>query len=321
MRAGRISHPDHSMVPVSADSNDGMDMNALMRTANDLLSYWRRYDWRESFFAPNFRILQALTVSGKTASGAGHTRESAFQRCLGETAELHALARLATNSAGPDTGRIGLAAHPDPEWAHRGAILEAFERFAAIRWWQGHMPALPLDSPWLEQEMLIRRMERARLGAALKRRTGWWRIATPPDSPHVIICRSMSAEGQDILLGFGADPCPAIAARKALRELLLMEMNLMELLAARSVGQEDQLRPLSARIASYTRICPLLLAERGAITPTAEPPLSFERAGEWFGATLRSGDITPPDGPISVWMCDPDLPSIDSGGPDRTPFM
>ena len=136
-----------------------------------------------------------------------------------------------------------------------------------------------------------------------------------------MICRSKSAEGQDILLGFGADPCPAAAARKALRELFLMEMNLMELLAARSVGQEDALRPLRARIASYTRTCPLLLAERRTVQPAAGTPLPFERAGDWFGADPRAGDITPPDGPICVWMCDPDLPPPEDGGRAGSPFM
>lgn len=295
-------------------------MNALMRKPNDLLSYWRLYDWRESFFAPNVSILQALTLTGDTASGAGHSRESAFRRCLGETAELHALAAL-PQDARPDTTRTGLAAHPDPDEARQSAILEAFERFTVMRWWRGDAPALPLDEGWSGHGALIQRTEQARSGAALKRPTGWWRIDTPPGSPHVMICRSMSAEGQDILLGFGSDPCPGRAARKALHELFLMEMNLMELLAARSIGRDDALQPLRARIASYTRTCPPLLAERRRVAPDPAAPLSFQRAEEWFGTALQSGNITPPDGPISVWACTPDLPPSRDGGPDGTPFM
>lgn len=67
-------------------------MHQLRTTPNDLIACWQRYDWRQSMFAPGVVILQALTQEGFTASGLGSSRETAFARCLGETAELHALA-------------------------------------------------------------------------------------------------------------------------------------------------------------------------------------------------------------------------------------
>lgn len=300
---------------------DGSIMTEMTREPNDLLAYWQRYDWRESFFAPHVAILQALTRCGRTASGAGDTRAAAFQRCLGETAELHALAELARMGRDLDTKRCGLAAHVDSGQARRSALLEAFERFAAHGWWHGTRAARPLAEAWLDRAGLLALSQQSRLGSALKRRTDWWQIGTSPGQPCVSICRSTSPEGQDMLLGFGADPDPVAAARKALTELFLMEMNLMELLAARTVGQDDNLATLKQRISTYARRCPALLPGDGTISPAGpEVPPPLDRAAEWFEAEIAFEEITPPDGPIHVWTCSPAVPQSEIGGDIDSPF-
>lgn len=294
-------------------------MNELQRTPNELAGYWRRFDWRESFFTPSICILQALTLCGRTASGAGTSRETAYLRCMGETAEIHALsARRQKGQDDYQSLRDGLAARADPEGARRGALMEAYERFAIMRWWQGIQPARPLADDWLAGVGLADRLERARKGAALRRRTGWWRV-DGGTGPHVVICRSMSPEGQDTVLGFGADPDPVRAAVKAMRELFLMEMNLMELMAARRTGREVELQPLQDRILSYGRRAPQLLPPDSDVAP--QPAAALSPPGDWFDANITMICITPADGPLDVWMCRPDLPAPQ---PDRAiglPFL
>lgn len=298
-------------------------MNDLRREPNDLLAYWTRYDWRESFFAPGIAILQALTLSGKTASGAGESRDSAFRKCLGETAEFHALAALERQGQAIETGTAGLAAHVDAECAKMGAVLEASERAAVMAWWSGDLIAAALPQAWLEGAKLTEQLGQLRHGAALKRRTGWWRIETPTGQPHVMICRSMSPEGQDMVLGFGADGCPGAAARKALNEMLLMEMNLMELMAGRAAGLSEALQRLRERIVTYGRRCPDLLPQRetSADLDPGNPRISAEEAMRWFGGKADLADITPPDGPINVWICRPNPSQYPYRNEYGSPFL
>ena len=263
--------------------------------ASDLTRHWQRHDWRESFFAPGLVILQALTRDGQTASGAGTTRREALERCLGETAEIAALARFRAAGGDFDPWRDGLAAHPDPRRARQAALDEAHERFAVAGWWLGRLRALPLGAGWLDETGLARQLDEMRAGAALRRRTDWWQIPLPQGAP-VMICRSMSLEGQDPILGYGSHAEPQKAAAKALRELLLMEMNLMELLAARSFWGAGALEPLGNRIRDFTRRGPQLFAAGAAgpppatAAPTPEPPCR---------------EIGAQDAGISVWLCQP----------------
>lgn len=295
-------------------------MNDLRQEPNDLLAYWIRYDWRESFFAPGISILQALTAAGRTASGAGSTRESAFRRCLGETAELYALQELDEQI---DTSMVGIAAHIDAGKAQGYAMLEAFERFAAHEWWYGRRAAAQVPDTWLQQIGLTSHLLQARHGAALKRRTAWWRIKTDADCPHVMICRSMSPEGQNLILGFGAAACPARAARKALREAFLMEMNLMELLAARNSGVSDPLRVVGEKIATYGRRCPALLPPGADWAPPwhEAAEISIDGARNWFGGEAELRDITPQGGPINVWICRPILAHHDDDAGTGLPYL
>ena len=296
-----------------------MSMVPLKLAANDLISTWARFDWRESFFAPGIVILQALTKSGQTASGAGHNREQAFAHCLSETAEFHALSPGVTATFVPE--RDGLAAHPDPAEARLHAIHEAFERQTIGLWWLGKAPARPLSDQWLALHRLDQALLRARAGAAQKRPTGWWSV-TGSTGPNVVICRSMSSEGQDIILGYGCDFVLERAANKALREVLLMEMNLMELFAARTTGGDDGLLPLRNRIATYTRRCPALLLHTG-VQPTAPRAnaLGLDGFQGWFAGPVACHDITPVDGPLAVWLCQPQTTAPEFAGDAGSPFL
>lgn len=284
----------------------------------DLTASWQRYDWRESFFAPQIAILQALTLNGATASGVGLGRESALQRCLGETAEIYALACDPKLRAEFKPLRDGLAAHEEPQAASDAAFLEAVERHGVIDWWLGRRLALRLSGGWQDQQGLTHAVETARSGAAVKRLTGFWLIEG--EGPAVVICHSSSPRGQNHLLGFGAAPDPAAAARKALREMFLVEMNLMELMADGHSGANPALARLDAQIASYTRRCPALLQDRQTISPPI-PANGAAASRDWPVAAFRLVDVTPEGSPLSVWHCRPDLPvpSLDEG--TGTPFF
>lgn len=290
----------------------------------DLAALWQRHDWRESLFAPGIAILQALLPDGSTASGAGWQREAALYRCLGETAEWRALRDAGgVEQAGFNAGRDGIAAHPCPDAARRNATLEAFERLAVTGWWGGRWAARPVSAPWLEAQGIAERLDAARSGAAQKRRTGLWQIDLP-SGPAVMVCRSTSFRGQQPILGYGCDLDPRQSADKALREMLLMELNLMELLAAGPAGGDDRLAPMRHRIEVHAMRCPALLPMQGALTPRAAPP--DPAPGEsWFGTTLDlralSPDVSCPDGQIAVWLCRPALPAPDLSGPDGSPFL
>lgn len=169
---------------------------------------WQRHDWQHSPFAPDLRIVQAL-VGGKTASGAGFSRYDAMVRCLGETAEIMALAEGEHSE--------GVAAGPDLRFASNAALQERLERWAIWEWWHGRLPATLVAVPDLVLKL--------RAGAREKRQTQVWQL---PDFPHlhVIIAKSQSA-GTAPILGFGAAICPRAAAQSALIELGLMELNLL----------------------------------------------------------------------------------------------
>ena len=132
----------------------------------------------------------------------------------------------------------------------------------------------------------------------------------------------MSSEGQDIILGYGCDFVLERAANKALREVLLMDMNLMELFAARTTGGDDGLLPLRNRIASYTRRCPALLPHTG-VQPSAPRAnaLGLDGFQGWFAGPVACHDITPVDGPLAVWLCQPQTAAPEFAGDAGSPFL
>lgn len=268
----------------------------------DLAACWRRFDWRENFLAPGLVILQALTPQGQTASGAGLTRAEAWDRCLGETAEILALSRYRAANGSFETHRDGIASHADSAIARASALHEAYERHAVAGWWLGALRASPVDRHWLQDSGLLRLHDDIRDGAALKRRTDWWQIDAP-GGPAVMICRSMSLEGQEPILGYGVHPEPRLAAEKALREMLLMEINLMELLAARSHGLEPALAPVGRRIRDYALRGTSLFVPAPAVIPAPWSPPETD----WFAQPPRLARLAL--APVSVWLCQPDLPA------------
>jgi YcaO cyclodehydratase, ATP-ad Mg2+-binding len=292
----------------------------------DLVALWQRYDWRESIFAPGIFILQALLPDGTTASGAGRRRETALGRCVGETAEWHALSKaVGTDRWGYAAGRDGIAAHPDPEIARRTALLEAFERFAVVGWWLGRLPGRSLTKDWLAENGISQRLAEARHGAAQKRRTGLWQIKSQT-GPVVMVCRSVSFRGQQPILGYGCDPEPRRAAEKAVSEMFLMELNLVELLAAGATGAASLFDPVRLRIESFARRCPALLPAQPQVTPDQnDTSTSPETAHGWFGARVDLQEITPihaqSENPVFVWLCRPAIPAPDVSDPNASPFL
>ncbi|OIQ35805.1 MAG: hypothetical protein BM559_01455 [Roseobacter sp. MedPE-SWchi] len=288
-----------------------------IKDANQLLAHWTRHDWREVLTAPNLCVLQALTTGRATASGAGDTREDALECCLGETAEIAAHAALRAADLPPiATGQTGMAAHSDAEMAQQLALFEAHERAAIWAWWLGQTSALPVAPEWLEGQGIDAWLSRVRQGAALRRQTGVW-LLDYPGSITVAIGRAQSVGGQDPILGFGADTDPERAIRKALREMLLMELNLGEVLAARSGHSDQDTSAIENKIATYARRCPALLRDEGGIEPQAS--LSNPEAESIEGMTFR--DVTPPGQLRRVWCCSlPDSSACRLEG-QGSPFM
>ncbi len=176
---------------------------------SDLQKQWQQHQWQHSPFAPTLRILQAM-VGGKTASGAGFSRYDALMRCLGETAEIMALHKGERSD--------GLAAGPDIGFASTQAVAEKLERWALWEWWHGRLKAQPLAAG-----TLIATLRQATTDI---RQTALWHL---PAFPHikVAIAKSQSPAGTQPVLGFGANICPLKAAKSALIELGLMELNLL----------------------------------------------------------------------------------------------
>ncbi|MEP4037133.1 YcaO-like family protein [Pseudophaeobacter sp.] len=285
--------------------------------ANQLLAHWTRHDWREVLTAPNLCVLQALAIAGATASGAGDTREEALECCLGETAEIAALAALHAAGLPPvATGHSGVAAHSDDQAAQRLAVFEAHERAAIWSWWLGQTAARPVAPDWVAERRIDVWLDGMRQGAVQRRKTGVW-LLDHPGPVSVAVGHSHGGSGQDPILGFGADLDPERSVRKALRETLLMELNLGEVLAARSGHSDQDTSAIENKIALYVRRCPALLGTGGWIEPAETPPGAD--AAIFDGVTLR--DITPTDQLRRVWSCTlPNSGDFDLHG-QGSPFM
>ncbi|MCH2069333.1 YcaO-like family protein [Shimia sp.] len=287
------------------------------KEANQLISAWTRQDWREVLTSPNLCVLQALVNGAATASGAGDTREDALECCLGETAEIQAHIALRETGQPPIlTGQSGVAAHPDPIVAQRLAIFEAHERAAVWAWWLGQMGARPVSSDWLSRMGIWEWLKKLRLGAVQRRQTGVW-LLDCPGVVFVAVSRAQGGTGQDPILGFGADTDPERAVRKALRETLLMELNLGEVLASRSGHSDQDTRAIEDKIAAYTHRCPALLGAEAEIEPASAQAITIEALSK--GVTLR--DITPAGQLRRVWCCT--VQGIENAGlqGQDSPFM
>lgn len=285
-----------------------------------LMSRWDRQDWRVSIFAPGVAILQAMTDIGRTASGLGYTREDALGRCLSETAEHLALSDLRQRGAadgpgqgGPGRGGPGqggdfrpgdgLSAHPDPQTARRHAFHEAHERSLISRWWDGDLEADYIPQDAVQSLGLQSRIDQSRATASVKRVTRFWRVAA--DAPvHVVICMSCYATGQDPILGFGTAGGLAAATDKALRENLLMEINLMEVLAARGGHSRLDMSRIEAKIAHYVARCPDRLPDRDIpASALSDPQDGDEAMADGLPPGFHLSEISPGWMGREVWMC------------------
>lgn len=288
------------------------------QSPSDLVACWARFDWRESFFAPGLAILQALTPHGETASGAGETRDDALQRCLGETAEYEALRGAA--ASGVDLGfnslRDGLAAHPGAAMARQLAWCEMVERRAVAGWWLGQRGASRLADGWLADTGIAGRLARLRHGAALRRVTSFWLIARSSE-PFTMIGASHSQEGQSGVLGYGTAPTAVEAAQKAMREVLLMELNLMEQIAERHLDGESSVGPILPRGAGFARhLAQRLPFDAAPVTPpTDDAPEDAPDDG------VEYRDLTPRGGPLCVWLCQSKSAVPRFSAPAGSPFF
>lgn len=273
------------------------------------ISEWAERHWIESIFAPQAQILQAITRSGRIASGFGDRREEALNRCLGETVE--ALASIHNKKEMFD----GIAAWLGAERAKRGAFFEAVERVEITRWWTGDRTAQKVSPDWLSLHGFADWIARMRRCSYSKRETAVWRLVTDFEV-EVMICKTSSPTGQDPILGFGTAYCALEAVAHALREAMLMEVNLIEILAVRGGFSSTDTSPVEERIADYARRCPDLLASQHAKMP--DDPAAR-------GATSKLENIARFDGEVmedgwQVWTCRLDDPEIQQMSPEG-PFM
>jgi hypothetical protein len=271
-----------------------------------LISYWEQdcWDWRESIFAPHICIIEAVTVVGKTASGLGDTRDDALQRCLSETAEIMARRALSSEpSKRVSVGQTGIAAHVDPEYAQLNALYEAHERVAIWQWWLGQGSARKIPDGWLLLHGFTGWLDQKRATAEIKRVTALWSLTTTSDI-HTVVCKSEYPNGQDPILGFGSSACVFDAARKALRETLLMELNLMEVLAVRSGYSTRDVSTIEAKIKNYALRCPAILPqEEVSLRKQALGNMRLKEVVSKAVCSPKFRNITPPDQYRVVWQC------------------
>lgn len=276
----------------------------------DLAETWARFDFRESFFAPGMAILQALTASGKTASGTGDTREQALERCLSETAEVSALDAFRQHAESVPAFD-GIAAHRDANTAMQTAVWEAHERAAVMAWWRAEREARRVSQTWMEQSGLLAWLNTMRSGATSSRVTRLW--ALDGWGPvEVTIGLSTTDTGQDPILGFGAADTLEKAGAKALRETLEMELNLVEIMAVRGGHLDFDVRWIEEKIAFYATVCRSRLQPEGDDGPIGARELRRDDSASFI-------DLTQP-GQRPVWAC------VLDGGPvlrprETTPFM
>lgn len=276
---------------------------------NQLIYMWKRNDWRESIFAPQFSIIQALTIDGSTASGAGDNRQDALARCLSETAEILAVGALQRDNENAGTtnrplnGQDGTASHLNHEQARLNAFYEAHERVAISKWWLGGINAMRVPDEWLGRHGYANWIMEQRASAAIKRVTGLW-LLEQQSNIHIVICRSQYANEQDPVLGFGASACAFEAIEKALRENMLMEINLIEVLASRSGYSSQDMSRVEAKVAGYATRCPLILTAVPATLPEQRnTAVTIERFAADTAAKPEFCDITPANCDRPVWRC------------------
>ncbi|WP_082645735.1 YcaO-like family protein [Phaeobacter sp. CECT 5382] len=206
-----------------------------MTQADDTPKFVRK-DWRRLPFSPGLCCLQALSPSGKSASGAALTRADAYFACMGELAEIAALEHANPEAEPaphpkPDLAAkpswTGLAAGQSDAAAQYRALCEALERASIDLWWQGHLRAAPVDMTQSQGPALQGLIDRLRGSKTSPRRSSLWRLDGFGGLP-VTVALSTDAQSKGLVLGYGADWDAAASGRRALVEMALMELNLSD---------------------------------------------------------------------------------------------
>lgn len=302
----------------------------LKSLSNGLLDEWSRYDWRDNFFAPQYYIIQSLLKCGRTASGGGSDKNRAFLRCLAESAEIQALnlhEGHGDQQAFVNT-RDGIAADVDLNFAKDRALREAIERQAVARWWNGDLELKRLASRWKYDEDLGLWLANTRIDAVVMRETALY-FAQLPGELWFALAYSANKSGQDGMIGYGLDETPRKSLRKAVGELLLMEIIVAENYALAAHGETAAAASHAELIARITREVGLRLQ-----SVTLDQTLDLETGQthenslwnrsemeDWIGAPFEMYDITPPEGPLKVALCQPQLPEPTWPKQSGSPFI
>ncbi len=202
-----------------------------------------------------------MTTSPVFVAGKGLSETDAMQRMLGEAAERDALlmrqgdadrplmdahghssgricARRVLHCGAPgDLGSTGCSAHTQMRQAILNAVCELIERQAVLRWWQGDIPARPLTRALGQCSDVSAYLDGARDGAPLVRRTWLFRLEQP-GLVHVVAACSTAPDGDQTAVAFAAGPALVATAKRALLELLSVELETADLAFARQQGHE-----------------------------------------------------------------------------------
>lgn len=165
--------------------------------------------------------------------------------------------------------------------------------------------------------------------------------------PGVVVARSTSPQGLDPVIGYGCDGVPRAALRKALRELMLMEVALAERNARRCTGAGQgaaaaagQGAAAAAGQGADARLAMLAAhLDRLAVTgpptipaPWPEPPATAPKTAATAPPDARADAlrdrlvpgaalvaVTPPAPCMPVMLCQPDAASLPPPIPEIGP--
>lgn len=292
-----------------------LDMQWPNEIVSALRKTWQRLDRRQQVFAPGFNVFQALTLDGQSASGGAETSDGAVRRLMGETAEIAFLA----DGLAPEFDRLhdGIAADPDRDTASKRALLEAFERKRILQWWNGDIDACPMNTVWLSENRLADWLDNLRQGGLSIRHSRLFRLPTIAGE-SVMIAMSEDASHQEPVLGFGTAPDPVEAAYKALREMLLMEMRVVELHAALEGANSPEgfVKSIQSELRRVGKRCRKLLGTGGPEdTPALSPNVNLKEIEAWLGGVRYT-----PHPSLPCVMCKPKGKKIMVDKIDDLPF-
>lgn len=244
---------------------------------------WARHDRRQQIFAPGFCVFQALTTDGQSVSGAAETAKGAVSRLLGETAEAAYLSEGPVVAFAAETD--GLAAGPDRAATAHRALMEAVERKRIRQWWHSEVSACRVDAAWVAAVGLDGWLREMREGAEAVRQCRLWRLPSVAGET-VMIAASFGAPDEVPVVGYGTAVDPVAAARKALRETLLMEMRVVDQRAYESgavASDEVMARRLAETRRVGERAAGLLPHDGPRDYPAPVPDVDVDALECWLG--------------------------------------